>query len=281
MKEWTKTKLEIFENYLQAYSVIMNKQKEKWLDKYHYIDAFAGSGYYPLDEDANEFVEGSTLVALKIDPPFDSYWFIEIDKDKVKKLENLHQERFPQKDIIIKSGDANYILVKEIIPYLKTLNKTNPQRAIVILDPYGLQIEWNTILELANSYIFDVFINFSIMGIIRNLPLDRFPEDSQLKLIERIMGDLDIVKNLYKSFITLFGENVSKRATIIPEFTTCHYLKKVNEVFSYTSKPVIMRNSKNAPLYALILASHKKVAMKITNDIMGKLGNPITCLGES
>lgn len=272
--------MKIFENYLHAYSVIMNKQKERWLDRYHYIDAFAGSGYYPLDEDANEFVEGSTLVALKTDPPFDSYWFIEIDENKVRELESLSRERFPHKDIFIESGDANDILVKKIIPYLKTWNRTKRQRAIVILDPYGLQIEWNTILELANSYIFDVFINFSIMGIIRNLPLDRFPDDSQLKLIERIMGDSDIVKNLYKSFKTLFGENLSKRATIIPEFITCHYLKKVNEVFPYTSKPVIMRNSKNAPLYALFLASHKEVAMKITNDIMGKLGNPITCQGE-
>jgi len=49
-KIWTKKKLDIFEKYLRAYSKIMNKQKDNWLKNYHYIDAFAGSGYFPYDE---------------------------------------------------------------------------------------------------------------------------------------------------------------------------------------------------------------------------------------
>ncbi len=40
---WSKEKLELLAKYLHAYSVIMAKQRERWLHAYHYVDAFAGA----------------------------------------------------------------------------------------------------------------------------------------------------------------------------------------------------------------------------------------------
>lgn len=45
------------------------------------------------------------------------------------------------------------------------------------------------------------------------------------------------------------------------------YAENLGKVFRHVSAPVIMRNTKAAPLYALFLASNNRIAVKITNDI--------------
>jgi hypothetical protein len=48
------------------------------------------------------------------------------------------------------------------------------------------------------------------------------------------------------------------------------YADQIFSLFSFVSNPVIMTNSKNAPLYALFLASHNQTAVKIVNDIFSR-----------
>ena len=134
----------------------------------------------------NEYLEGVPLQALKVQPPFDYYWFVELDNKKVEELNKL-KEHHADKDIKILNADANYVLKWEIIPFILELNKScGPQRGIIILDPYGLQIDWTTVEEIAKAGIFDVVINFSIMGVIRNLP--RSAEFVKREKLQRIMG---------------------------------------------------------------------------------------------
>lgn len=98
---WTDQKLAILRNYLAAYAIALSRTKFKK----EYIDAFAGTGQrepsaraksakiqravYGLQsslpnvpKDANGepiqgFLDGSARIALRCDPPFDSYVFIE------------------------------------------------------------------------------------------------------------------------------------------------------------------------------------------------------------
>ena len=57
---WSEEKLDLFEKYLRAYAAIMNRQKQRWLKAYHYIDAFAGSGK-PKARDEERYIDGSPL----------------------------------------------------------------------------------------------------------------------------------------------------------------------------------------------------------------------------
>ena len=106
---WSEIKLDIVRDYAAAYSKILNAQKNPAL--YHiYIDAFAGTGYRKLriedkqgfdltdlaGEDAKAFHDGSAKIALRTNPRFREYYFIEQDPIKCTELEKLKEE-FPEK----------------------------------------------------------------------------------------------------------------------------------------------------------------------------------------
>ena len=80
--DWTIQKLEILEDYLNAYTTALKNQSFSLM----YIDAFAGAGYFSLrnqDEDTRSFIEGSAARALRIeDKPFDRLIFVENDDNR-------------------------------------------------------------------------------------------------------------------------------------------------------------------------------------------------------
>ena len=91
---WTIKKLEILEDYLNAYTTAL---KNKSFTLIH-IDAFAGAGRIERrldDGDAIEFLHGSTERALRVqDQSFDELIFIEKDAVRCGELENL-RDKYP------------------------------------------------------------------------------------------------------------------------------------------------------------------------------------------
>lgn len=264
---WSEEKLKLLERYLRAYATIMNKQKQKWLRAYHYIDAFAGSGQ-PKMKDEERYIAGSPLRALQCQPPFDSYWFIEINPWRVKRLNEL-QNKFPARNIVVRQGDCNEILRQEVVAQI---TRQSQQRGLVFLDPYGLQVEWATVRALSKAKAFDVFVNFQLMAVTRLLKRDKPPTGRVMELLNRVMGSNDWIQEIYRPEpqLSLFGEQRVIRDVMRAEWLARLYADQVGTLFPFVSKPVIMTNSKNAPLYTLFLASHNQTAVKVMNDIFGR-----------
>lgn len=204
--------------------------------------------------------------ALQCEPPFDCYWFIERSQRRVKQLQAL-QPQFPDRQIVIQQGDCNEILRDTIVPQISFASK---QRGLVFLDPYGLQVEWATIELLAKAKTFDVFVNFSLMGVIRQLKLNELPTKQEATL-DKVMSDIEWIQKIYQPSeqlpLPLFGDPHLTRDIIRAEWLARLYTNQIGTLFSFISQPVIMRNSRNAPLYALFLASHNERAVKIVDDI--------------
>ncbi len=261
---WSEAKLELLEKYLIAYATIMHNQKQTWLTSFHYVDAFAGTGIHKA-KDGGRLIEGSPLRALKVEPAFDVYWFIEVSSLRIERLEQLKLE-FPDKDIRIRQGDCNEVLLRELVPQITRESK---QRALAFVDPYGLEVEWNTIVQLAEAETFDVFINFSMMGVTRLLEREKLPSKDTLNLLNRLMGHTEWVDQIYQSppQMSLFGEQVIVRGKLRTQWLASLYKDYLSCRFPQVSTPVIMKNTKGSPLYALFLGSHNKTAVKITNDI--------------
>lgn len=262
--KWSEDKLLLLEKYLKAYSKIMNKQKQSWLKAYHYIDAFAGSGK-PKAKDEERYIAGSPLRALQCEPSFDYYWFIELSTWRVQQLQTL-KKRFPQLEIVIHEGDCNDFLCNKIVP---KITYTSKQRGLVFLDPYGLQVEWETIKLLAKAKTFDLFVNFPLGGVTRLLKRDEPPSDQTTVFLNKVLGRTEWVQEIYKPSpqLSLFGEENVERDMIPAEWLASLYLDQISNLFKFISKPVIMTNTKNAPLYALFLASHNDKAVKIIDDV--------------
>ncbi|MEB3294017.1 MAG: three-Cys-motif partner protein TcmP [Synechococcales bacterium] len=278
---WSEGKLKLLADYLRAYSIIMTNQKTSdnptgrpWLNEYYYIDAFAGS-IRPKAKDEERYIEGSPLRALQTEPRFDRYWFIDISSRRIERIERLREE-FPGCDIEIRQGNCNEILCEEIIPLIPYSSK---RRAFVFLDPYGLQVDWETVRKLAETRTCDIFVNFSVMGVTRLLPRGQSPQPDIMEQLSKVMGSTDWITQIYRepseTQLDLFGnsdEPSLSRDTIRAEWLADLYREQLKSLFPHVSKPVLMRNSANSVLYALCLASHNQTAVSITNSLK-QLGN--------
>ena len=166
---WTKDKLERVRKYLEAYTTILSKKHFKFA----YIDAFAGTGYRtaknsdesedPLfpefsEKETQDFLEGSARVALQAMPRFSKYIFIEKKGKHIPELQRLKDE-FPllAEDIKIENEDAN--------DYLNSLclqSDWSGHRAVLFLDPYGMQVKWETLKAIAATEAIDLWLLFPL-----------------------------------------------------------------------------------------------------------------------
>ena len=257
---WSEIKLEIVKEYARAYSTILAARKNPSLH-HIYIDAFAGAGIH-LKKASQEFVLGSPLNALRVQPPFREYHLIDSKQEKVEQLRRLIGNR---DDVFLYQGDCNKILLEHVFPKIKF---EKFRRGLCILDPYGMNLQWKVIFAAGQMKTLDIFLNFPVMGINRNV-LRRAPESAgnlQKVRFTEVWGDNSWPEAAYGS--DLFG-NPDKRSneTIAEAFRV--RLKQVAG-FARVPKPIPMRNSKGAIVYYLFFASQKDAAEHIVFDIFKK-----------
>ncbi len=263
---WSEVKLDIIREYAAAYSRILSAQTSPSL--YHiYVDAFAGAGVH-VSKETRESVPGSPTNALLVKPPFREYHFIDLKRLKVDSLRRIAGER---QDVSIYEGDCNSILLEGVFPKARY---EDYRRALCILDPYGLHLNWDVIQTAGKMRSIDIFLNFPVADMNRNV-LWRSRERVTERQIERMnafWGDDSWRKVAYapSSQMSLLGEEEDEKAT--NETVAEGFRERLKKVagFSYVPKPMAMRNTQNAILYFLFFASQKPVAAKIVKDIFSK-----------
>jgi three-Cys-motif partner protein len=261
---WSELKLEIVENYGAAYTKAFANQGG--LKKY-YIDAFSGAGIHLSKRTGGE-VEGSPARALKVSPPFDHFYFIDMDADKTKHLATLCDGRA---DVDVITDDATSYLVEKLLP---TIQYRKFNRALCLLDPYGLHLDWDVMLQAGRSQAIDLFLNFPVMDMNRNA-IWRNPENAPKDGIERMnrfWGDESWRRAAYVesdqgNFFSAPELVKQDNAAIVKAFQ-----ERLQTVagFEFVPNPLPMRNSNNAVVYYLFFASQKPVAKKIIEEIFKK-----------
>lgn len=287
--EWTEDKLSRLRKYLKAYMTIFAANKKaKYLTPI-YVDAFAGSGYrlqaqkqpegsflFPeiMKPDAEGFLKGSARIALEITPSFKQFIYVEQDPLKVRDLENLRIE-FPQKskNITIVETEANAFLKK----WCAETNWRNI-RAVVFLDPYGMEVEWSIIQSLADTQAVDLWLLFPLgMAVNRLLRKNSPPNLGWERALNRFFGT-DDWKDAFYSWtkeVTLFGEEEVLVKDTDFDGIARYFVNRLKKVFpGVAENPLPLRNSKNIPLYLLCFAVANpravKPALRIAQHILGR-----------
>jgi three-Cys-motif partner protein len=266
---WSEVKLAIVKEYAGAYSTILNAQSSPRLH-HVYIDGFSGPGVH-VSKTTGELVAGSPLNALAVQPPFREYFLMDLDGDKVEHLRRLVGDR---SDVNILAGDCNELLLKEVFPKVRY---ENYRRGLCLLDPYGLQLDWQVIRSAGEMKSLELFVNFPIMDINRNaLWQDRegvAPEDAVR--MTRFWGDDSWRQVAYRPSkqYGLFSEAAIEKVAN-PDVAEA-FRKRLQDVagFAVVPEPMPMRNGKNAVVYYLFFASPKPVASKIVTSIFEKFRN--------
>jgi three-Cys-motif partner protein len=283
--DWTEIKLGHVRDYLVAYSTIMSKQKFR----YAYIDAFAGTGYRTLEQDDNpaelmfpeiaeqesqRFLQGSAQIALQVKPRFEKYIFVEKDESRFRELERLRSE-FPevQNDIILVNADANSYLQDRCENY----NWRN-HRAVLFLDPYGMQVEWKTIEAIAHTQAIDLWILFPLgVAVNRLLRRDGNIYPAIRSRLDEIFGATDWYEAFYKTTkrLGLFGEETRVEKIAGFEEIGQYFVERLKTLFpGVADNPLPLYNSRNIPLYLLCFSAGNPrgatTAVKIAQSILSR-----------
>ncbi|PZO66170.1 MAG: hypothetical protein DI635_00660 [Pseudoxanthomonas suwonensis] len=185
--QWTNAKLAALSEYLSIYTKGMANQP---FHK-HYIDAFAGNGRFTHKAGGHEH-DGSARIALGIGG-FDRYTFIDLKKRHASQLQALRRD-FPQADISVIHGDAN----AELQQLCRGWGRN--QRAVVFLDPYGLALQWHTLLAISGTEGIDVWYLFPLNGLLRQMA--RSPDardDAKDRALDTLLGTPAWRTELYHS----------------------------------------------------------------------------------
>jgi three-Cys-motif partner protein len=235
--EHTRKKLEIVQKYLGAYTIALKKQQFQLL----YIDACAGSGSsIPrsavidrsdverqsalLNEttvaDTDQIIVGSAIRALSVSPPFDRYLFNDVKKANVEALKSEVRQRFSHLSsrVQITQFDANEML-------LNICNQTNwrTSRAVVFIDPFGLQIRYETLEALGRTGAVDLWYLVPVFAMYRQIRGDGGVLEDGGRSVDQALGTdewRNVVAIQEEGPTDLFGlsKKVSKRAVDIAWF---------------------------------------------------------------
>jgi three-Cys-motif partner protein len=259
---WSEIKLDVVKDYASAYSRILAAQREPALH-HVYIDAFAGAGVH-ISKATGEYIPGSPINALLVRPAFREYHLIDIDRQKVALLRDRAKQR---KDVHIHEGDCNRILLETVFPNVRW---EQFRRGLCLLDPYGLQLNWKVIETAGKMRTIDMFLNFPVADINRNV-LWRHPEGvdaADLKRMNEFWGDDSWRQIAYTTTRDLFGHLDKEENEVVAEGFRQRLLRVAG--FKHVPEPLPMRNTKGATVYYLFFASHKPTAENIVIDIFNR-----------
>jgi three-Cys-motif partner protein len=261
---WSEVKLAIIKKYAAAYTTVMEAQRRdrfprmRWL----YIDAHAGSGHH-ISKTRGDLVEGSPLIALKTNPPFHEYHFVDSDAGRAAEL---RKEALGREDVFTYSEDCNTALLSKVFP---RADYGQYNRALCLLDPYNINLTWEVIEAAGKARSIEIFMNFMIMDINRNA-LRKNPSKSiksKVAQMTRLWGDETWLDAGYDMIPTLFETEVPQKVSNerFAEAFRERLIKKAG--FKFVPKPMPMKTKTNAVIYYLYFASQKEAGMDIVNDI--------------
>lgn len=254
---WSEIKLDIIKEYAQAYSTILKNKNLKHI----YVDAFAGAGHH-ISKNTGEFISGSPLNALNVQPPFHEYHFIDLNPHKIAELQRIKGQR---NDIFIYQEDCNHILLNDIFPKIRY---EDYKRGLCLLDPYGLHLKWEVIEMAGKQETIEIFLNFPVADMNRNA-LWKNPEGvdkDDIKRMTAYWGDESWRNIAYTD--DLFGYPQKEPNRVVAEGFRNRLKHKAG--FKFVSEPLPMRNSNRAIIYYLFFASQQPVADKIIKNIFEK-----------
>ncbi len=300
--EWTEVKLKCLREYLEAYMRIMANQP--WA-KTTYVDAFAGTGRIPVKTNSemkedeqddlfsqnnlretqaptaavkeseqdelvvNRFLDGSARVALSIQKPFDSYIFIDQKASNAKELQALKTE-FPhiESRVQVVQADANRFMMN----WVKEMKKDD--RAVVFLDPFGMQVEWDLLKAIADTRHIDLWLLVPIgMGVNRMMTNKDLPPQEWSERLTKFFGSEEWQERFYKPVqqTDLFGDGPTHEKKANYEELSVYFVERLRSIFGHDGvapNPLTQRNSRNSPMFLLCFASTNKIGVKIAHWLL-------------
>lgn len=272
-RETTGRKLDVIGEYLAMYQKALSNTS---LDTI-YIDGFAGSGEIPLsqkgddilfDDEVKTVIAGSADRAMAVSPPFSRYIFIDDRKKCIEALEQKFKEKYYANNVQYIKGDANAHVQR-----ICAEEKWNYQRGVVFLDPFGSQVQWNTIEAVANTQALDLWYLFPAgLSVFRQISNKGTIDPTHVDSITRLFGTKDWKTAFLKPSNQgdLFSDVNRHEKDVTPESAALFMIKRLKSVFKGGVLDQMIPLGKHAyPSYYLLFAwgNPSTKATKLANKL--------------
>ncbi len=242
---WAVDKLSHLEKYCTTFNTATYK---RWKNRI-YIDLFSGPGKCIIKGTKKEF-SGSPLLALNCDIPFTHYYFNDINFEYIEALKKRTQSYSYDIDYI--NQDCN-LAVDEILHKI-------PKYSICLayIDPYYLEIKFDTITKLTTARAVDLLITFQIGMARRNI----FQPNLEMKQFFPPNVDWEVFPNEIIS-----GGRINARR-VLDAYESG--LIEIGYPKQNIKDGVLERTRANIPLYYLIFASKHKLGAQLYSGVVGR-----------
>lgn len=231
-------------------------------------------------DEPQQLLDGSARLALKArgtgargeNARFHRYIFIERDAARCRELEGLKGE-FPElaQDIRVEQGDANAEIQK------LCAKNWNGRRAVLFLDPYGMQVKWQTSRRSPRRRRSISGCSFPLgIGVSRLLTRSgEIPKGWRTRL-DKLLGTTTWYDEFYRveHRADLFGNDEERVVKATNETIARYFNDRLKSIFpsNGVAGPGVLRNSSRNPLYLLCFAAGNAtgapIAVKIANHIL-------------
>ena len=244
---WSQKKYKLVGGYAHLFTKSMRK---KW-QQLVYIDLFAGSGYTKISG-TNKILKTSPLIALSITTKFDKYIFCEYNEKKLNALRDRVKREFPDENVEFILGDSN-CKANEIRDKIPKYSKDNKVLSFCFVDPYSLDLYFNTIRNLSQNLMDFLILHALHMDANRNLH-NYISEHNQK--IANFLGEEE------------WREKFRKSDSNLIKFLADTYDSKMKELNYLDPHRIQIRsNKKNLPLYYLSFYSRHQLGNKFIKDV--------------
>lgn len=186
----TEKKLKTVEAYLQRFTMVLKNTTFTTL----YVDACAGSGAsMPKSSDLtqpglfalDEIIDGSAKRALCVDPPFQKYLFNDTKRKNVKSLLSMVEQHHSHLSDRVKVTNST---ADGMLNDLCRDTDWKSTRAVVFLDPFGMQIDFSTVKMLADTKAVDLWYLVPVFAMSRQIKNTGEILEQGGDAIDRILG---------------------------------------------------------------------------------------------
>ena len=150
---------------------------------------------------------------------------------------------------------------------------TETGAGVLFVDPFGAQLEWDTVEHVAQLERLDMWLLFPVGVIGRMLPRLRNPDIGWVKRLGTVFGGRHW-QDLYSPSEQpdLFKTGTVERKDGVQGLLTI-YKDQLEEAFGdrFLREPCTLRNSKQAPLFEFIFCAGHPKGAHIAKDIAGHL----------
>lgn len=279
---WTQIKLDMLRRYLEVFNQALQfRPSPTNRFRRFYIDAFAGTGECEVKTDMEtvETIAGSAKLAIETVPLFDNIHLIDRNEVHVAELKALAGANAR---VHVHQQDAN-VALQQLIRKIDWKSS----RGVLFLDPYGMTVPWSTLELAASTKALDVWYLFPLSAIYRQAANDfNKIDEGKLAALDSVLGTKEWREHFYKpdGQAGLIEGVETMRRDVDPTQIAAFVEKRLALVFKgWVSPPLILRGSKNAPLFALFCCisnpSPKAVDLsrRMAQHILGKFDTqPIT-----